>query len=675
MGSMTLARRIVWGVWAVGCCSASADEIGASPTPSSLTDLLHLASARAVPSDADALLPDGRHLKVTADGVWLVSTQAHMTQIAREGRLYASASLLPDGRVLVWGGIDSTGKIQATGLWFDTASDSVEPAAIAALVPTAGHTATVVTDGRLLVVGGWSTDGWQRQARSWDPRHPLATQPAVTTEARFGASATLLANGQVAVVDGVEANGQPATSPLQIDASEAREVVASPIDDVAGASPTLAASVPANEAVAVALDAWTALRFSQPVVVTTLTSKSVTLIGPSGPTPIDVTPTESGRLAFVRPREELLPNSRYTVFVDGAKTMRGTTVPFTTVTFQTRVLSGTSTTSSGPTPTRAEPASGVPAQSRAPRTATTPPKSLVAIHLTTGTAAALAVAHTHCESKNALHGYTFCHDEGSVQNGIFTPGFNNTGARWRLNSPLPTLVKESDFPAGTFAAGETAVFGTVRRIDNQPLDDVTVTIGTASTRSDRQGHFVLKGVSSGHQIISIDGTTASRSHEEYGQFLAAIDIKAQQANATPFNLYVPRITALDKVTIASPTQTDTVITHPGIPGLEIHVPAGTVFRDTHGKIITEFAIVPMPVDRSPVPVPANFPAYFSMQPGGATVEGLNAVAATGLRVVYPNYTDSKQTGQGFWYYDVDHSGWKVYLTGHLSDDGRAVQPD
>ena len=71
-----------------------------------------------------------------------------------------------------------------------------------------------------------------------------------------------------------------------------------------------------------------------------------------------------------------------------------------------------------------------------------------------------------------------------------------------------------------------------------------------------------------------------------------------------------------------PTDSETVVTHPAILGLEIHIPAGTVLRDRAGKIVSEFAIVPLPVDRSPVPVPQNFLAYFSMQPGGASIEGL-----------------------------------------------------
>ncbi|MBX4421253.1 hypothetical protein K4H00_24920, partial [Mycobacterium tuberculosis] len=76
---------------------------------------------------------------------------------------------------------------------------------------------------------------------------------------------------------------------------------------------------------------------------------------------------------------------------------------------------------------------------------------------------------------------------------------------------------------------------------------------------------------------------------------------------------------------------------PDLPGMELRIPAGTVIRDQKGKIVTEVAIVPTPVNRSPYPLPTNFPMYFTLQPGGAVLQGLTPEAGRGARVYYPNY--------------------------------------
>src|SRR5713101_5939491 len=44
----------------------------------------------------------------------------------------------------------------------------------------------------------------------------------------------------------------------------------------------------------------------------------------------------------------------------------------------------------------------------------------------------------------------------------------------------------------------------------------------------------------------------------------------------PFTIWMPRLDVVNQVTIPSPTRTETVITTPYIPGLELHLPARTV---------------------------------------------------------------------------------------------------
>lgn len=417
--------------------------------------------------------------------------------------------------------------------------------------------------------------------------------------------------------------------------------------DSTGASLPVA-SVPEDGATAVAIGRPIELRFAQPVDATSLNGETITLLGPPGAVPIEVVPDRSGRAVEVRPKQDLLTGSRYTLFASHIKLTDGSELPFTTVSFSTQALPSSSEDS---TANMASPTSNAD-------------QSLQ------GT-----TVLADCPTKHTLRSYLFCKSVGTVDGGVFTPGFGNTQARWRLNKKSPAVPTAKDFPAAKVSVGATSVFGAVLRIDDSPLSNVTVSIGKISAQTDKKGRFLLTDVPAGHQVLRVYGGSANHGDEEYGQFSAALNLKEGQPNAVPYNMYVPRITSRDKVSVASPTTQETIITHPAIPGLEIHIPAGVVFRDTNGKVLTEFAIVPMPVDRAPTPVPENFPVYFSTQPDGATVEGLTVASASGLRVVYPNYSDEISKDYAFWYYDVDHDGWKIYTHGHASADGKTIVAD
>jgi RHS repeat-associated protein len=634
----------------------------------------------AVASDAHVLLPDGRDLTVASSGLAISTDGARgvSERIAgAEGRRFASATVLPTGRVLIWGGLDASGRVFESGLWFDPASNTVETATDIGLSARAGHTLTVLTDGRVLMSGGWTpASGWMAPAELWDPR--TLRQLAVITGAKTHgpALARLEADGRVAINGNIDETGRAAQSTSIFDPSSGQFTIGNlPKDDATATE--VAASIPGNDAKQIALDAWISLRFAQRMDVATLTPVTVTLIGPNGPTAIAVTVAEAGRLAFVRPSQELLPASRYTLFVTEAKSVHGQSIAFTAITFTTKSSAGSSSSTTGTaTPSTDGLASSTtesnPASGNGSSTDVVP--SPVTVTLSTGSAAAIAAQNANCTSKQAVHGYRFCHDAGTIDGGVFKPGFNNTGGRWRLNARLPKVLSADDLPTDALPTGVTTVYGTARRIDDQPLRGVTVSMGAVSAQTDEQGQFVLKNVASGHQVLVVDGSTANHAGEEYGQFVVSLSVQAKLANAVPFNLYVPRITALDKVKIPSPTTFETVITHPAMPGFEFHIPAGAVFRDRNGKVITELAIVPMPVDRSPVLAPGNFPLYYSAQPGGASVDGLSQTAASGVRVVYPNYTEAASQESAFWYYDVDHDGWTVYSTGHLSADQKTISP-
>jgi len=641
--------------------------------------------------NAQTLLPDGRLLEVGRIGDHLGAEirlpDGLKTPIfLHASRQAATVTLFPNGKVLIWGGLDANNHVASGGEWFDPATNRITDAGDVSLLPRAGQAATILTDGRLLVTGGWnSTAGTLTKSELWDYRTNRSEILAADwMPARAGHSATLLADGRVLLLGGYNAEGHRFLNGTLFDPNQITFVNVDASTQVSLASqdaaPDVAETIPSDQAKDFPIDGLIALRFSVLMDVTSLQTNSITLLGPSGPVAVEVVPAESGRLVFVQPNEDLLPSSNYSLFVDGAHEANGTPLAMKAISFSTgtgflRSASGATSSSSNHGATASRDWSDV--TSSGTKVAGSGIKaSTLPVQVMAGSAQALSEFRATCTNTRTIHGHRFCRETGTVDGGIFIPGHSNTQARWRLNTALPKVPTEKDFPDNTFRAGVSAVYGIARRVDDVPLAGVSVSIGAITARTDAQGRFVLQGVPNGHQILLVDGRTANHGVEEYGLFTAALEVQSDRANAVPFNLYIPRISARDKITIPSPTTTAMVVTHPAIPGLEIHIPAGVAFRDRAGKIITEFAMVPMPVDRSPVPVPQNFPVYLSMQPGGATVEGLTSASASGLRVVYPNYVDAipSDAELPFWYYDAEGHGWDIYTTGQVSDDGSQVNP-
>jgi hypothetical protein len=117
-------------------------------------------------------------------------------------RVYHTATLLSNGKVLVVGGQDTFGHELAsaevydpsTGTW--TATGSMPDA-------RSNHTATLLPTGQVLVAGGW---GLLASAELYDPSSGLWTVTNSMTTGRNGHTATLLSNGQVLVAGGYTNN-------------------------------------------------------------------------------------------------------------------------------------------------------------------------------------------------------------------------------------------------------------------------------------------------------------------------------------------------------------------------------------------------------------------------------------------------------------------------------------
>src|SRR5262245_26607369 len=119
-----------------------------------------------------------------------------------------SATLLPDGRWLLIGGEGAQGPVDTMTTW--TPSTGAMVAVTRGLAHArAWHTATVLPDGTVLIVGGWGAGGAVVDAvERFDPAwSSLRSESIRDPRARAAHTATLLTEGRVLFVGGVGADG------------------------------------------------------------------------------------------------------------------------------------------------------------------------------------------------------------------------------------------------------------------------------------------------------------------------------------------------------------------------------------------------------------------------------------------------------------------------------------
>ena len=260
-------------------------------------------------------------------------------------------------------------------------------------------------------------------------------------------------------------------------------------------------------------------------------------------------------------------------------------------------------------------------------------------------------------------------DRRSDDDEEWRPDARNMRGDWRSKRPESQWQK---LPPLQAPPGVTALSGRVLLLNGQPLADVTLQIGTRATRTDQTGRYLLADIPPGHHVLRMDGQTAGRQKKVYGVFKIGVDVAAGKTNALSYIHWMPRIDTDNVTTFTAPTSKEVVVTTPHIPGLEVHVPQGSVARDIDGRAITQLSITPIPVDRTPFPLPGgvNVPVFFTVQPGASRVIPPRA------QVIYPNYgSDRPGTRMNFWNYDPEGKGWYVYGQGTVTPDGRQVVPD
>ncbi|WP_239576865.1 kelch repeat-containing protein [Archangium primigenium] len=128
-----------------------------------------------------------------ASGTW-----SPTTALALPLRLRYTATLLPDGRVLVSG--ESIGHTPVAQL-YDPAANTWSVTG-AMTVPRSGHTATLLPNGKVLVTGGSQDTSTLTTSEVFDPASGSWSVTGAMASARAGHSATLLPNGKVLVTEG-----------------------------------------------------------------------------------------------------------------------------------------------------------------------------------------------------------------------------------------------------------------------------------------------------------------------------------------------------------------------------------------------------------------------------------------------------------------------------------------
>jgi hypothetical protein len=162
-------------------------------------------------------LQDGRVLLAAGDTAYVFDPTtgafAETGAPPKAGLGAGGAALLRDGRVLVPGGLGREGAPVTPSL-YDPATGTFTPTATMS-EPRYVHTATVLPDDRVLIAGGTNAAFWTRvydSAELYDPRTGEFTPTGTMAGARFGHSATLLPDGRVLIVGGTSDGTKPLAS-------------------------------------------------------------------------------------------------------------------------------------------------------------------------------------------------------------------------------------------------------------------------------------------------------------------------------------------------------------------------------------------------------------------------------------------------------------------------------
>jgi len=233
------------------------------------------------------------------------------------------------------------------------------------------------------------------------------------------------------------------------------------------------------------------------------------------------------------------------------------------------------------------------------------------------------------------------------------------------------------------AAGATTLAGRVLSTEDVPIPNCTVSAPAPSGSdvtaiTDGAGNFLLSGLQEGpSRPIFIQPPSGS----VYPAIKEPADVVANQANVVPYTFYLPAIDPLD--TPINPTG-PTNVTNARVPGLMMTIPQGVRLRVLGSSAdVTHVSITPVPVDRTPAPLPSAVMTtmVYTSQPGNSCVLNASNQCITDnsgpkVPVTYPNLSGvSPGTQVPLWAFDHNTVQWYQYGTGTVSADGKTIAPN
>jgi RHS repeat-associated protein len=578
-----------------------------------------------------------------------------------------SSTLLPDGRMLLAGGF-GTNAVPTRDVFLVLPDEALARPPLTLNVARAGHTATVLPDGTVFIFGGVGTDGKAvAVSELYDPQSGrFSVLPDVFAVPRIFHSATLLTDGTVLLAGGVLAGGEFPGDVQLLDYRTWRAL-----------SQDALLSVPREGHTAALLSDGTVR----------LSGGTNALGKPAGVDEIYDPVTKRFHLADANAGTDANSGLRIAASIpeDGATDFPiqnpiairfSNLLAVRTAREDNFVLSRTDGDALRVKLTAAESGRLVFVLPQAP--------------LETGTSYTLHIKGAASFSGEELPATSITFQtEGAPPDapGLdFIPGSTWTtgtgGSKWEA------------LPAMQAAPGVTALAGQTLKLNGWPLENVTIEVAGHRARTDSTGRFLLTGVPAGHQVMWVDGSTANHVNATYGLHKVGITIESGKTTPLGYTIWMTRLDTQHVMSIPSPTLSETVITNPTMPGLEVHLPAKTTITDRNGRIVHEVSLTPVPLDKTPFPLPrgAHIPMFFTIQPGGAYIsvggskpsankKSSRATSWTtddtkGARLIYANMHNNKpDTAFDFWNYDPEAKGWFIYGKGKVSADGRSIVPN